>query len=203
MICRYPFRFRHRVPVLFAAALLLGAGHVDSVWLAQWNEAQKCRPETLTSHARIAPAGEPGTPMRIEGQVLTRDKAPAARVEVHSYHRDSDGFDFGPGDKDAHTWRLQGWAQTDDDGRFSFDTVRPAADHLGREAAHIHFTLVSKAYGRQWAPKVFVDGDPLITTHQRERSIAAGAFASVVATELVDGVEVLRVYLPLDTAADF
>lgn len=203
MICRYPSRFRHRMPVLLAAFILLGAGHVDPQWLSQWNEAVRCKPESLTSSAQIAPDDEPGTPMRIEGKVLKPDESPAPDVDVHAYHRDSDGYEFGPGDRDHHTWRLQAWARTDAEGRFSFDTVRPAADHMGREAAHVHFTLVSKEYGRQWAPKVFLGGDPLVTARQRSRSIAAGTFASVVETQRVDGVDVLRVYLPLDVTADF
>ena len=204
MICRYHTRFRHRLPVVLAAALLLGAGQVDPQWLAQWTEAERCKPDVLTSTERIAPKDEPGTPFIIEGRVLLRDsRTPARHIDVHAMHRDAEGFEFGPGDRDTRTWRLQGWATTDEAGRFTFKTIRPAADHLGREAAHVHFTLVSEQFGRQWAPKIFLAEDPLVTPRQRQRSLDAGAFASVVATERVDGVDVLRVVLPLESAADF
>ena len=75
---------------------------------------------------------------------------------VHAYHRDAQGFDFGPGDNTFTTWRLQGWAKTDAEGRFEFRTIRPAPDHLGREGPHIHITLESPRSGRQWAPTVYL-----------------------------------------------
>jgi protocatechuate 3,4-dioxygenase, beta subunit len=56
---------------------------------------------------------------------------------------------------------LQGWARTDGEGRFEFLTVRPAPDHLGREKAHIHITLESQEFGRQWAPTVILPDHPV------------------------------------------
>jgi protocatechuate 3,4-dioxygenase, beta subunit len=132
-------------------------GQADPYWMKSWNKAQDTRPATMTSSARIAPADEPGTPLVLRGLVVEPDgRTPAAGVVVHSYHRDQQGFDFGPNDSAASTWRLQGWAKTDTDGRFEFRTIRPSPDHLGREAAHIHFTLESKEFGRQWAPTLYV-----------------------------------------------
>jgi protocatechuate 3,4-dioxygenase beta subunit len=135
----------HRAPVILAGLLLLGAGQVDPTWLSQWNVALEHKPEVLTSLSRIAAADEPGTPLRINGTVLDKQLTPIPEVTVHAYHRDHQGFEYGPDDCDTDTWRLQGWAITDTAGRFVFDTVQPAADHLGREAAHIHFTLTSQA----------------------------------------------------------
>lgn len=41
----------------------------------------------------------------------------------------------------AHSWRLEGWAKTDFEGRFEFRTIRPGPYPGRREAAHIHLTL--------------------------------------------------------------
>ena len=183
MLRRYPDRLYHRAPVILAGLLLLGAGQVDPTWLSQWNVALEHKPEVLTSLSRIAAADEPGTPLRINGTVLDKQLTPIPEVTVHAYHRDHQGFEYGPDDCDTDTWRLQGWAITDTAGRFVFDTVQPAADHLGREAAHIHFTLTSQ--------------------EQRARSVQAGRFANVVAIERADGRDVLRVTLPLKDSADF
>ena len=140
-----------------ATATLLLAGtalaDVDPAWLASWNEAVATRPATISKTARIGEEGEPGEPLIIQGQVTTPDGAPAAGVDVLAYHRDAAGFEFGQGDRQTTTWRLRAWARTDDSGEFTFVTIRPAPDALGREAPHVHFTLVSDAWGRQWAPK--------------------------------------------------
>lgn len=138
-----------------------GWGQADPYWMRSWNEAQKSRPATLYSSSRIASATEPGEPLRVRGTVLLPDgRTPAAGVTVHAYHRDRDGFDFGPGDRTTTTWRLQGWAVTDEGGHFEFLTIRPAPDHLGRDGPHIHFTTDSREFGRQWAPTLFLNGKP-------------------------------------------
>jgi protocatechuate 3,4-dioxygenase beta subunit len=154
----------HRKYFITGAAMLLGAcgsgaslGQADPYWMRSWNEAQSNRPATLSSRSRIAPSGEPGSPLLIRGQVfLPGGRAPAPDVVVHAYHRDVHGFDFGPGDRALTTWRLQGWAKTDSEGRFEFQTIRPAPDHLGREGPHVHFTLESGRFGRQWAPTIYL-----------------------------------------------
>lgn len=180
-----------------------GLGQADPSWLRSWNEAEDSRPLTLASSARIAADGEAGAPLIVHGQVLEPGGAPAAGVVIHAYHRDHAGFDFGANDDALATWRLQGWVETDLEGRFEFRTIRPAPDHLGREGAHIHFTLVSDDHGRQWAPTVFLADDTLVTAEQRRLSRAAGKFGSVRAVETKAGVQHVEVHFRLKEMADF
>lgn len=179
-------------------------GQADPYWLKSWNNALKGRPEMLASSSRIAAADEPGTPLEIHGRVFLPDReTPAGGVVVHAYHRDRDGFDFGPGDRALDTWRLQGWAVTDADGRFEFRTVRPAPDHLGREGAHIHFTLESRELGRQWAPTVYFADDPIVSQRIRQESAKAGEFGWVLPTVERDGTQHLDVKIRLRETGDF
>lgn len=178
-------------------------GQADPEWLRNWNEAQESRPATMASSGRIASDIEPGIPLIIRGQVFRPDGTPAGGVLVHAYHRDHDGFEFGPNDNSLTTWELQGWVETDADGRFEFRTIRPAPDHLGREGSHIHFTLESLDFGRQWAPKVFLSDDPLVTAKQRRRSKEAGELAWVQEVRITDGVEHIDVRIRLKEKADF
>ncbi|MEM1339644.1 MAG: hypothetical protein AAGF96_17930 [Bacteroidota bacterium] len=122
---------------------------VDQKWLHNWNVAIKNKPSEIRSRGRIAPVDEKGKPLVIKGNVFNPDNTPAKAVLVHSYHRDSEGYDFGKNDSELSTWRLHGWAKTDQNGNFEFKTIRPAADYIAREGPHIHFTLVSEKYGRQ------------------------------------------------------
>jgi protocatechuate 3,4-dioxygenase beta subunit len=48
-------------------------------------------PETVPSTARIAPPGEPGEPLRIEGTVMDRSGMPAPGVIVYARHRAGPG----------------------------------------------------------------------------------------------------------------
>ncbi len=136
----------------------MSVASVDPQWLESWQLAVASRPAVLTDNNRIANKNEAGEPLIIKGQVFQPDgTTPAAEVLVHAYHRDSAGFDFGKNDKSTKTWHLQGWVNTNQQGGFYFTTIRPAPDHIGREGAHIHFTTVSKQWGKQWAPKVFLN----------------------------------------------
>ncbi|MEM7707119.1 MAG: hypothetical protein AAF358_16305 [Pseudomonadota bacterium] len=176
---------------------------VDPAWLASWQEAQKLRPQRLPTSGRIAPAEEPGIPLLIQGLVLNPDGSPASGVAVHAYHRDSAGYEFGKDKNASKTWRLQGWAQTDSTGAFRFESIRPAADHLGREPGHIHFTLESEEFGRQWAPKVFFADDPQVTESMHKKSDKAGDLGNVRAVKIVNEVQTVGVRFKLKRKADF
>ena len=179
-------------------------GQADPFWLRSWNEAQRSRPERMASSARIASAPEPGIPFVIQGQVFEPDgRTPARGIVVHAYHRDQDGFDFGLNDRELTTWRLQGWASTDAQGRFEFRTIRPAPDHMGREGAHVHLTLESPKFGRQWARTVYFSDDPLVSTKIREQSAALGEFGWVRDVEVDEGVHHTDVKIRLKEKADF
>jgi hypothetical protein len=192
--------------LVVATALLVPSdslGQADPFWLRSWNEAQTGRPSSMTSSGRIAAAEEPGIPFLVRGQVFGPNGSPRSGVVVHAYHRDRDGFDFGPNDDTLTTWRLQGWVRTDEAGRFEFRTIRPAPDHLGREGAHIHFTLESDEFGRQWAPTVYLADDPLVSSDQRRRSSKAGEFGFVREVEISGGTQSIVVLIRLNESADF
>jgi len=185
------------------AVVLSSRAQVDPAWLKSWIEARQAKPEVVHAHGRMVSKEEPGIPLVILGQVRAPDASAAAGVLVHAYQRDHHGFELGQNDRALSTWRLNGWAQTDAGGRFEFETVRPAADHLGREAAHIHFTLESEKFGRQWAPKVFFADDPMVTKRQRRESEQAGEYGAVREVRTEDGVQYVGVLLRLKEEADF
>lgn len=178
-------------------------GQVDPAWLSSWNHALAELPETITSQGRIAPEDEPGEPFVIRGTVVTPDGKPASGVLINAYHRDRDGVEFASNDTPPSAWKLHGWARANAEGQFEFQTIRPAPDNLGREAAHIHFTLVSDRFGRQWAPKVFLSDDPMVPARERSRSEQAGEFGWVLEPQTEAGVQYLDVKIRLKDTADF
>ncbi len=159
-----------RIAVL--ALLAVSVAAVDREFLRSWEAHQRERPRTVASSSSITPPGEPGTPLRIDGRVLTDDGQAAVRdAIVFAWQTDAEGVYDRPG-RGPHSWRLRGWAKTDARGQFRFDTIRPAAYPRGREPAHVHFTVERSDGRRYFASDLLFEDDPLVTARIRNRGSA-------------------------------
>lgn len=160
-----------------AALTLLAASCAqaqDADWLRMWEAAQRQRPRTISSTARIAPAKEPGTPLVIHGRVFQHDgKTPARDVIVFAYQTDNRG-EYGDG-----LWRLHGWVRSDAEGRFTFETIRPASYPSSRNPAHVHLTIEGPNLPRRWTSELQFLDDPFVSAAQKRESEAAGVFGGV------------------------
>jgi len=188
-----------------ALALVIGlsASAQDQEWLRMWNEAQTHKPAQISSTGRMAAEAEPGTPLVIHGRIVQPDgKTPAERVLVFAYQTDADGIYSAP-DKPGRPWRLQGWAVTGADGRFEFRTIRPAP-YPGRSIpAHVHFSVVTASYGRQWTEELRFSDDRFVTADERKKSGAMGAFGNIVTASTRDGAQHVDFAVRLKTRGDF
>ncbi|WP_339720656.1 hypothetical protein [uncultured Paraglaciecola sp.] len=179
-------------------------GQVDPQWLKSWHQAVAMRPESVSVSSVIVSPNEPGIPLVVHGQIFKPDGQTFANsVLVHVYHRDHAGFDFGANDRELSTWRIQGWAKTDNQGKFEFKTIRPAADHLGREGGHFHFTVVSEEFGKQWMHKIHFLDDPKLSAREKQQSIAQGQFSWLTDVKTFDGIQHINVAFKLKIKADF
>jgi len=136
----------------------------------EWCGAQDA-PEDPSWETRLAPPGEPGEPLVMEGRVYELDgKTPAAGVLVYVYHTNAEGIYPRRGDETGNGRRhgyLRGWMKTDDQGRYRFTTIRPAPYPNRRDPAHIHMTLKPPDEEEYWINSTWFRGDPLITEEQR------------------------------------
>jgi protocatechuate 3,4-dioxygenase beta subunit len=124
-------------------------------------------PDSIAWSARIAPGNEPGDAMRIDG--IVRDKAgrPAGNVIVYAYHTDNKGIY--PTDTRFHVrhGRLRGWARTGVDGRYRFDTIRPAGYPNTDIAQHVHMHIIEVGRCTYYIDDIQFDDDPRLTTTAR------------------------------------
>jgi protocatechuate 3,4-dioxygenase beta subunit len=186
--------------VVALSCVSLPAAQVDQDWLRRWQDAQTHRPATLSDHSRIAPASEPGTPLTISGLVVGPDGVtPQADAIVFAYHTDNSGL---YSEQPGQTWRLRGWARTDSAGRFEFETIRPGPYPNHRTPAHVHLTIESTAFGRQYGGLQFSD-DPLVPAKDRDASLAAGRFADVLTVSHEGRVEHVQLNIKLKPRGDF
>jgi protocatechuate 3,4-dioxygenase beta subunit len=113
--------------------------------------------------ARMAPEGEPGERLVVEGTVRGAGGEPLAGVSVFAYQTGADGI-YGPqGSSDP---RLRVHLRTDQRGRYRFETVRPGSYPGTRVAAHIHFHVTPPG-GRERVSEVVFEGDRFVTTQMR------------------------------------
>lgn len=131
----------------------LGLSAQDVQYARAMDRAQQARPSNLGATARIAPTSEPGDPLLVRGRLRNLDGAAAAGAIVFAYHTDRGGLYDEPS-KGPHSWRLRGWARTDDEGRFTFETMRPGAYPGGTIAPHIHFTPFMADGSRYHTPQL-------------------------------------------------
>lgn len=157
---------RHLTAVLLLLAGTTGClAQADPEFVRMYDAAQRQRPRVIASSSRIAPSGEPGTPLVIHGTLLQKDGVtPAANVVVFAYQTDSAGVYHRGGEPG---WRLRGWARTDARGKFEFRTIRPGSYPSGRTPAHVHLHADGPQLSRRWLPDLRFRDDPFLTAAQK------------------------------------
>jgi protocatechuate 3,4-dioxygenase beta subunit len=149
-------------------------------------------PASLAAEARLAPPGEPGTPLVVTGVVYRPDgRTPAAGVLVYAYHTDATGvYPPRPGatGNSAPHGRLRGWLRTDARGRYRLTTIRPAPYPRRDDPAHIHLTVTPPGGEERWIDSIVFDDDPLLTARRRRELRDVGGSGVVRATRDRGGV---------------
>lgn len=140
-------------------------------------EERKALRASLEKHAKwssatLCPDTEPGVKLHLEGRLLNEKNQPVPGAKLHIFHTDSRGF-YSPLDSITGRMleqdpRLDGFLHTDEQGRFSIQTVRPAnypKKHEGRLLPqHVHVLAYADGYAVRPAQVVFTD-DPAMNDH--------------------------------------
>ena len=128
-------------------------------------------PDSLSTQTRIAPIDEPGEALRIEGTV--RDGAGHAieGIIVYAYHTDAHGiYPHNPNASMGNRHgRLRGWAKTDAQGRYGFDTIRPSSYPDSRVPAHVHMHVLEPGRGSYWIDDIHFRDDRFLSPQELAR----------------------------------
>ncbi len=117
----------------------------------------------------LAGPDEPGRRLVVEGRVLASDgTTPIAGATVFVFHTDDRGY-YSPGGMDEADARLCGLMLTDTDGRYRFETIKPAHYATGGPPAHVHYRVWGPDRPRQGFSLNF-EGDPKLGERGRDAS---------------------------------
>lgn len=145
----------------------------------EWNGAKDV-PDGVSSRTSLIGPSDKAEPIVISGTVFKTDgKTPAPDVLIYLYHTDSNGF-YGREDEHRHG-RYRGWMLTDSEGRFEFETIKPAPYPERRFAAHIHMTITTAELKEDWIDSILFEGDGLISAREREMAGKKGGFNPIIA----------------------
>ena len=133
------------------------------------------------SRIEIAGREEPGARLLLRGTVYGADAKPVPGVKMFLYQTDAEGYYSRPV-SDPRRARLRGTVWTDAQGRYAFETVKPAhyANVASQPAMHIHVHLQPPGLPDHWVDSYYFDGDPKLPSGVVERARGLGRFSNVV-----------------------
>ena len=142
-------------------------------------------PEIVDWKTVIPPESELGEKLIISGTVYLPDgTTPAKDIIIYVYHTNTEGIYPKRGDEKGngqYHGYLRGWMKTDLNGKYEFETIRPAPYHShGGEPAHIHYTVQGSDYPEYWLTGVWFADDSRVTNEYLETVERSGGFSNVV-----------------------
>ncbi len=173
------------------AAPVAGKARADLYQCEGCEGALEADPGSLLNHAKMAAADEPGEPLRIKGTVYAAGgKTPAAGVVIYAYQTNAAGL-YANGSPETEAsrrhGRLRGWVKTGADGRYSFDTIKPAPYPDDTLPAHVHFTVLEPGKQPYWIDDIVFDGEFGVTPEYRRSMTNKGGNGIVRATRDAQG----------------
>lgn len=147
-------------------------------------------PSRLPSVAHLIAADQPGEPLRIRGRILDSEGRPRSGVVVYAYQTNAEGH-YPPAQQLAGAasrhGRLRGWALSDQEGRYGFETIRPASYPDSSVEQHVHMHVIEPGRCTYYIGDLLFDDDPKLSSRQRQRAAVAHGGSGIVPAASVAG----------------
>jgi protocatechuate 3,4-dioxygenase, beta subunit len=146
----------------------------------------------MSWQTQIAAPAEPGEAFVFEGVVYQADgKTPAPNVVLYAYHTNANGL-YANGSNES-IWsrrhgRLRGWVKTGADGRYRFQSIKPAPYPNDILPAHVHITVLEPERQPYWIDDIVFDGEFGVTEKYRRSMVNKGGNGIVKASRSADGI---------------
>jgi protocatechuate 3,4-dioxygenase beta subunit len=178
---------------LFAVAL--PALEFGALGFAGCNQARSLAgtaPEQMANvpwKTTIVADSEPGEPLIVSGTIYAPDgRTLLEGINLFVYQTDATGVYTTSGGNNRGT-RIHGLVRSNKEGRYEFRTIKPGSYPNSRIAAHIHAYVSGPDYPEYWIDEYLFEGDPFITSGERQKSDGKGTFSSILTLQRgTDGV---------------
>lgn len=150
-------------------------------------------PANVSRKTVLADKSDKGEQMLISGTVYDTDgKTPFPNALIYLYHTDIEGY-YGRSKNEHKHGRYRGWMLTDKQGRYEFQTIKPAPYPVNQFAAHIHMTVTTKKMREDSVDSILFEGDKLISARERQEAGKKGGFNPILKLEkTADGIWTAR-----------
>lgn len=141
-------------------------------------------PEDVSWRTIIPPKEEQGDKLIISGTIYLPDgKTPVKDVIIYVYHTNTKGIYPKKGNEKGngkHHGYLRGWMKTNSNGRYEFETIRPAPyrTHDG-EPAHIHYNIEAPDYPEYWLTGLWFADDYRVNEYN-DKIERNGGFSNII-----------------------
>jgi protocatechuate 3,4-dioxygenase beta subunit len=139
-------------------------------------------PKTVCSTASLSASDHNAERISITGTIFMADgKTPSPNTLIYLYHTDEFGI-YGRNGEHRHG-RYRAWLLSDDDGSYSFETIRPASYPNSTQSAHIHMTVTTVDKREDWIDSILFEGDQFIRDRERKEAGNRGGFQPILKLE--------------------
>ncbi|MGK7390126.1 MAG: intradiol ring-cleavage dioxygenase [Candidatus Cyclobacteriaceae bacterium M2_1C_046] len=125
---------------------------------------------------------EEGMKLKITGTVY-RNGSPACDVILYTYHTNQQGIYPTKGNEKGWARRhgyIRGWVKTDQEGKYTFYTIKPGSYPSRNTPAHIHITVLEPDGTYYWIDDFHFADDPLLTSKQKRNITRRGGSDGIV-----------------------
>lgn len=134
--------------------------------------------------------------MRLDGRVFAVDGVtPVEGVVIYVHHTNIDGlYANGTNESDwsRRNGRLRGWVKTDAEGRYAFDTIKPAPYPDRTGPAHVHLIVLEEGRRPYYVDDVVFEGEFMVNDDYRARQELRGGSGIIRLNSSSEGVWLAR-----------
>lgn len=153
--------------------------------------ATERKPETLASQADMVGPDEPGERLTLRGRVFAADGVtPAPGIVLYAHQTDATGIYRGAienGSPSERNGLLKAWLKTDAEGRYRFETIKPAPYPGQTMPAHIHIYVWEPGRRPYYIDDVVFAGEFMVDERYRARQELRGGSGIVTLERAPDG----------------
>ena len=138
----------------------------------------------LTAVDTLPDFNDDGPKLKLTGTIYKLDRrTPAKNVILYIYHTDQDGIYPTKGDETGWAKRhgyIRGWIKTDQEGRYTFYTLKPGSYPNRSAPAHIHPVILEPDGKYYWIEEYLFKDDPLLTEEELSRTSPRGGNTGIL-----------------------